>query len=191
MDVQMPEMDGFEATAEVRRREAGTGRRIPIIAMTAHAMKGDRERCLEAGMDGYVSKPIQTRDLYAAVAALGPAESAAAPEEFDRGPASAEGALVDPAEALARVGGDWELLRSLTEVFFDSYPAQLEQLREAIGRGDGETVYRLAHTLVGAVGIFGRARRWRRRGGWRRWAVGATWPAPRRRTGAWTRRSPG
>ena len=155
MDVQMPEMDGFEATAEVRRREAGTGRHIPIIAMTAHAMKGDRERCLEAGMDGYVSKPIQTRDLYAAVAALGPAESAAAPEEFDRGPASAEGALVDPAEALARVGGDWELLRSLTEVFFDSYPAQLEQLREAIGRGDGETVYRLAHTLVGAVGIFG------------------------------------
>ncbi len=155
MDVQMPEMDGFEATAEIRRREAGTGRRIPIIAMTAHAMKGDRERCLEAGMDGYVSKPIQTRDLYAAVAALGPAESAAAPEELDQVPMSAEGALVDPAEALARVGGDWELLRSLTEVFFDSYPAQLEQLREAVGRGDGQTVYRLAHTLVGAVGIFG------------------------------------
>ena len=154
MDVQMPEMDGFEATAEIRRREAGTGRRLPIIAMTAHAMKGDRERCLAAGMDGYVSKPIQTRDLYAAIAALGPAESAAPPEESDQA-AAAEGALVDQAEALARVGGDWDLLRSLTEVFFDSYPAQLEQLREAIGGGDAQTVYRLAHTLVGAVGIFG------------------------------------
>ncbi len=154
MDVQMPEMDGFEATAEIRRREAGTGRRIPIIAMTAHAMKGDRERCLEAGMDGYVAKPIQTRDLYAAVAALGPAESAAPAAEPDPA-APAEGALIDQAEALARVGGDWELLKSLTEVFFDSCPAQLEQLHDAIGRGDAQTAYRLAHTLVGAVGIFG------------------------------------
>jgi PAS domain S-box-containing protein len=152
MDVQMPEMDGFEATAEIRRREAETGRRLPIIAMTAHAMKGDRERCLEAGMDGYVSKPIQTRELYAAIAALGPAESAA---DSERARAPSEGVLVDQAETLARVGGDPELLRSLTEVFFDSYPAQLEQIRAAISRDDAPAVYRLAHTLVGAVGIFG------------------------------------
>ncbi len=71
MDVQMPEMDGFEATAQIRAREVSGGRRLPIIAMTAHAMKGDRERCLEAGMDGYVSKPIQTQDLNQAVARLG------------------------------------------------------------------------------------------------------------------------
>ena len=154
MDVQMPEMDGFEATAAIRRREAGTGRRMPIIAMTAHAMKGDRERCLEAGMDGYVSKPIQTRELYAAIAALGPGGAGRRRRRRPTARRRRRARCSIQAEALARVGGDWELLRSLTEVFFDSYPAQLAQLREAIGRGDAPTVYRLAHTLVGAVGIF-------------------------------------
>ena len=75
MDVQMPEMDGFEATAQIRAREESGGRRLPIIAMTAHAMKGDRERCLESGMDGYVSKPIQARDLNEAIERVAAAES--------------------------------------------------------------------------------------------------------------------
>ncbi len=72
MDVQMPEMDGIETTGRIREQEQGRGRRLPIIAMTAHAMKGDRERCLEAGMDGYVSKPIQIRELFNAIAAVAP-----------------------------------------------------------------------------------------------------------------------
>ena len=67
MDVQMPEMDGYEATAAIRERERETGRHMPIVAMTAHAMKGDRERCLEAGMDGYVAKPIRAQQIFEAI----------------------------------------------------------------------------------------------------------------------------
>ena len=69
MDVQMPELDGFEATAAIRAKEKATGQHIPILAMTAHAMKGDKERCLDAGMDGYVTKPIKPAALFAAIAA--------------------------------------------------------------------------------------------------------------------------
>jgi two-component system, sensor histidine kinase and response regulator len=80
MDVQMPEMDGFEATAQIRARETAGGRRLPIIAMTAHAMKGDRERCLESGMDGYVSKPIQASDLNEAISRVAAASEVETPK---------------------------------------------------------------------------------------------------------------
>ena len=70
MDVQMPEMDGFEATRVIRAREQSSGTHLPIIAMTAHAMKGDKERCFAAGMDRYVSKPIQIEELFAAIDAV-------------------------------------------------------------------------------------------------------------------------
>jgi CheY-like chemotaxis protein len=70
MDIQMPGMDGFEATAAIRAREKITGGRIPIVAMTAHAIKGDEEKCIAAGMDGYVSKPIQTVELFSVIARM-------------------------------------------------------------------------------------------------------------------------
>jgi CheY-like chemotaxis protein len=106
MDIQMPEMDGFEATAAIRHQEKTLGTHLPIVAMTAHAMKGDRERCLAAGMDGYVSKPIQARDLFEAIAALVPADIAPRSEA----PPGPPGEDLATAAALRGAGGDTPLL---------------------------------------------------------------------------------
>jgi two-component system, sensor histidine kinase and response regulator len=149
MDVQMPEMDGFEATARIRAREFQSGRRLPIIAMTAHAMKGDRERCLDAGMDGYVSKPIQPRDLNEAISRI----AGVVPETNPLSPSGADD--VNLAEALARVGDDAELLAQVAGLFLDESPKQLADLRAAVARGDCLVMQRLAHTLRGSVGVFG------------------------------------
>jgi PAS domain S-box-containing protein len=145
MDLEMPEMSGFEATACIRRREEGTGRHVPILALTAHAMKGDRERCLQAGMDGYVAKPIQARELYREIAELLP--DAQAEEDGTR--------VLDRAAALEHVGGDAELLRELTAVFLQDCPRMTEELREAVRSGDAATLKRAAHSIKGAVGILG------------------------------------
>jgi CheY-like chemotaxis protein len=97
MDVQMPDMDGFEATAAIRQNEKILGTHIPIVAMTAHAMKGDRERCIAAGMDGYVSKPIQAAELFEAIAGLMPA-TLATPSDAPAGPPGED--VLDAAAAL-------------------------------------------------------------------------------------------
>jgi two-component system sensor histidine kinase/response regulator len=148
MDVQMPEMDGFEATAAIRQREGGSRRHLPIVAMTAYAMKGDRERCLAAGMDGYVSKPIQPRELWQAI------------EKLTSG-GGVDGTLssgvLDRLEALDRVGGDTVLLRELIEVFRADSPRLWEDITNAIAQGDARKLNRAAHTLKGAVGTFGAA----------------------------------
>jgi CheY-like chemotaxis protein/HPt (histidine-containing phosphotransfer) domain-containing protein len=151
MDVQMPEIDGFETTAAIRSGEQASGRHLPILAMTAHAMKGDRERCLEAGMDGYISKPIQAAELYAVIERAVPAPAA---------PGKAEGTsfsgpvLVNWELALKKVGGDGELMRELAAIFLETYPQWMAKLCEAVAHRDGAAVRRLAHTLKGSVGQF-------------------------------------
>jgi PAS domain S-box-containing protein len=151
MDVQMPEIDGFEATAAIRGGEQVGGRHLPILAMTAHAMKGDRERCLEAGMDGYIAKPIQAAELFAvierAVPLAAPVEQPA--EQPPVGPCP-----IDWEHALHEVGGDHELIRELASIFLETYPQWLAKLREAIDQRDSAAVRRLAHTLRGSVGQF-------------------------------------
>jgi CheY-like chemotaxis protein len=113
MDVQMPEMGGFEATALIREREKKTGRHLPIIATTAYAMKGDRERCLTSGMDGYVSKPILAAELFREID-----ETLAAWGQGLTGPANGLVAKVfDPAATLERTGGDEQLLGEMTVRF--------------------------------------------------------------------------
>jgi PAS domain S-box-containing protein len=149
MDVQMPEMGGFEATAEIRRREEATGRHTPIIALTARAMKGDRERCLEAGMDAYVAKPIQAQELAHAIHALLPETPAPLPPE-----PPPDG--VDAHQALRSVGGDRDLLRELVQVFRESCPEMMAKVRAAVATGSGPQLRQAAHTLKGAVGTFGK-----------------------------------
>ena len=153
MDLEMPEVGGFEATAALRARETGSGPHVPVIALTAHAMKGDRERCLAAGMDGYVTKPLLARELFAALdAALGgaPPEQRAAPGE---GPPATE--VFDAAEALRHVGDDVGLLRDLAGMFEAEAPKMLAQVRAAVEARDAAKLQRAAHTLKGAVGTFG------------------------------------
>ncbi len=150
MDVQMPEMDGYEAVAAIRSRERSTGGHMPIVALTAHAMKGDRERCLEAGFDDYLTKPIRSRELREAIerwtrrdAQTADGDAPASVEEFDR------------QAALVTVGGDKALLGEVVGLFLDDCPRLLAEIEGAIDRSDTSTVKRLAHTVRGVAGNFG------------------------------------
>lgn len=153
MDLQMPEMGGLEATAEIRKKEIDSGDHVPIIAMTAHAMKGDRERCLAAGMDGYVSKPLKVQDLVHAVENAVPSIGAvkvAMQEEDSTGAAS----VIDRGEILARVEGDIELLRTMVSLFLADLPKKMNAIQSAIDGENAASLGRLAHALKGAVGNF-------------------------------------
>jgi len=152
MDVQMPNLSGLEATQAIRQGEKSTGRHVPIIAMTAHAMKGDRERCLEAGMDGYVAKPIQAAELFATVEGLVSHRRWAPGSDHQAKPAN--GGL-DRDTLLARFGGNPKLLRRLADVFRDDCPRMLAEIQKRLRAGNGDAVARAAHAFKGAVANFG------------------------------------
>ncbi len=150
MDVQMPVMDGFEAIHAIRTKEQSTGAHLPIIALTAHAMKGDRERCLAAGADEYVTKPIRLPELLSAIEHAGSPSAPAPPVPLPAAPAAATGRL-DLAVALERVEGDRDLLEEIARLFADECPGLMASIRQARGADDVRLLQRLAHTLKGAA----------------------------------------
>ena len=164
MDVQMPEMDGLEATRHIRDPKSAVKRHdIPIIAMTAHAMQGDRERCLDAGMNDYLTKPVSPQALADALERWLPRDDAAALAQPATGPGEASPAAVrtsevpvfDRAGMLARLMDDEDLARVVAEGFLADAPKQVEALRDALGAGDGPAASRQAHTLKGASAAVG------------------------------------
>jgi GAF domain-containing protein/DNA-binding response OmpR family regulator len=151
MDVQMPEMDGFKATAAIRARERTTNGHMPIIAMTAHAMRGDQAKCLHAGMDAYLSKPMTAAALYTTIDQLLHRASANRMPIIE----SMVEPPVDFASVLQTVEGDKTILTELVRVFTLDYPKRLAEVREAITMGDDKRLKRAAHGLRGEVGLFG------------------------------------
>jgi CheY-like chemotaxis protein len=157
MDVQMPGMDGLQATAALRRQEAPTGRRVPVIALTAHAMQGDRERCLAAGMDGYVTKPISGATLAGAIAAVLGRPVAAPPVEDHRplpGPVATgdEPAVIDTPALLRRLSGNRALLAQVVQLFRTDGTKRMSELAAAAACQDWARLCREAHTLKGTLG---------------------------------------
>ncbi|MDW8238955.1 MAG: response regulator, partial [Acidobacteriota bacterium] len=173
MDVQMPEMNGLEATAAIREQEKTNGGHIPIIALTAHAMKGDRERCLQAGMDSYIPKPIQAHALFQMIEDVALHSRAFPTDAVDVSAtpvsniintdealvhndlsAAPINDIINTEEALARVDGDAVLLAEMVDIFQEELPDMMQALESAIAQHDGEAAARAAHRLKGAVGNF-------------------------------------
>jgi two-component system sensor histidine kinase/response regulator len=156
MDVQMPEMDGLEATAEIRRLEQETGKHVPIIALTAHVLNDDRQRCLAAGMDGYLQKPFYPSDLHNVLSPYCglPAEGVATSGSGET-PEGAENEVLNKAEALARAGGSRTLLCRVLQVFHQNVPAMWAEIQTSVANRDMAAIQRSAHTLKGSVGVIG------------------------------------
>jgi CheY-like chemotaxis protein len=148
MDVQMPEMSGLEVTAAIRKKENNTGEHIPIIAATASATKEDRERCLEAGMDAYISKPIERALLFETIDRLTAYSKEA--KRNDVGSRSRD-PVFDAGAVLESLDGDSDLLREIAVIFLAQSPKHLEKIREAISKKDPNHLERAAHALKGAA----------------------------------------
>ncbi len=145
MDVQVPGLDGIKTATAIRLKERETGGHIPIIALTAPAVESDRQRCLEVGMDGCVSKPVKAQDLWASIDRLWPATAALVSDEPP----------IDVAAALHAMDGDTAILQEMVELFRQEYPIHLAELHRAVMQGDPAQLERSAHRLKGSACVFG------------------------------------
>ena len=157
MDVQMPELGGCEATVVIRDRERATGLHTPIVALTASAMAGDREACLAAGMDAYVSKPLRPDELFAAIDSVcGPLGGADGQPASETPPAETS-RTVDLNALLAGFGGSSRLVQEVVDVFLQDAPAMLTRIRNAARARDAVELAAAAHAIKGAAGLFSQA----------------------------------
>ncbi len=154
MDVQMPIMNGFEATKAIRETERASGNHVPIIAMTANAMKGDREDCIAAGMDAYIPKPIRSEELFKVVEAVVPVAGLASTlQESKTGAPPAEEPLFD-IEQFRRTAGSADLMRELISIYLEDTPPLLRQIQEALDAEVAEKTHAASHSLKGLVGNY-------------------------------------
>jgi two-component system sensor histidine kinase/response regulator len=151
MDIQMPELNGLETTAAIRSRENGTSRHLPIIAMTAHAIKGDREVCLRSGMDAYLSKPVRADELFHAIESLVAGQSAPFPPVSS---ISKQDVPFDEREFLARMDGSHEVCVQIAETFLIECPRLMSALRTTLQQKDAQELAGVAHALKGAIANF-------------------------------------
>jgi CheY-like chemotaxis protein len=145
MDVQMPEMDGFEATQVIRAREQKTGEHVPIVAMTARAMMGDREKCLQSGMDSYVAKPIRRRELYGAIAPFFAAQRDGTSQDIN----------ISWSKVLQLVNGDRQIIAELIDTYRIEVPKLVASIENAARALDAKALRLAAHTLKGSMRLFG------------------------------------
>jgi PAS domain S-box-containing protein len=159
MDIQMPGLDGLQATARIREKERATGGHVPIAAMTAQAAESDRVRCIESGMDAYVTKPVHVPELLKMIESVGAGGNCMNTELAGEGASvSAQLRQLDESLALSRVGGDVDLLKEVIELFLDDYPSTLERIKSAVAASDASALEQHAHSLKGSVSTFGASR---------------------------------
>jgi len=152
MDVQMPEMNGFEATAAIRNLPDKAMRELPIVALTANAMMGDREECLKAGMDAYVTKPVRVKELYAAIAKIIPQSNQMEITESDP---HFDLPILDHEDLISKVGQDLDFIRMIVSFFREDCPNHVTSIREAIAAKDTNQLCKSAHSLKGSAGNIG------------------------------------
>jgi PAS domain S-box-containing protein len=159
MDVQMPGLDGLQATTRIREKERATGHRVPIVAMTAQAAESDRLRCLDSGMDAYVTKPVHVPALLKMIESVGAGGNSMNTDLAGEG-AQVEAQLrqLDESLALSRVGGDVDLLKEVIGLFLDDYPGTFEKIKSAVAASDATALEHHAHSLKGSVSTFGAGR---------------------------------